>query len=203
MSDEGHNTEAKAEVQNQNNDTVENNSGNTEDLLKRVEMLERTNTRLLEESKGYADKYRSLRDGVEKEKKQKLEQEENWKELLDIEKNKTHDLAQSLETTRKQVLMEKLHYEVAKHAKDAHNVDLVIKAIPRDMISINEEDLSIKGVDDAISFLKEKESYLFDHKKSTGQPSLRPSANSGKLSYGEMTKEEKNDLFRKALEQMG
>lgn len=199
MSDERHDTEANAEVQEKQN-VSENESMNVEDVLKRVEMLERTNQRLLEESKGYADKYRGLRDGVEKEKKQKLEQEENWKELLDIEKNKNHELNEVLMSTRKQVLQERLHTEVAKHARDAHNIDLVIKALPRDMVSIDEETLEIKGVSDAINLLKEKEFYLFDQKKNSGQPNSRPSAVNGKVAYSELSQQEKDELFRKALE---
>lgn len=196
MSEEVHNTEANAEEQ---KGSVSENQPNMDDLMKRMEMLERTNERLLEESKGYKNRYRELRDGVEEEKKKQLEQQENWKELLDIEKNKTHSLQENLHNTKKQVLKEKLHYEVARHAKDAFDVNDVIAALPRDMVNINDETLEVSGVADAVSLLKEKKPYFFEGKKSSGQPSMRPIGSNGKVSYEELSKNEQDELFRKAL----
>lgn len=170
-----------------------------EEMMKRLKMLEETNQRLVEENTINKNKYREMRDSAEQERKKKLTEEENWKELLDIEKNRAQGLEQTLSSMKKQVLREKLHFEVARHAKDAYDIQDVINALPRDSVTIDEDSLKVDGIGKAIQYLKEKKSYLFDTKKSSGQPSSRPSAMTGNLSYDELSKEEKDKMFKDAL----
>ena len=175
------------------------NEFNPDDMIKRMETLEKTNERLLTESKDWKGKYRNLKDGVENEKKQVLQDSENWKELLDIEKNKTHELHENLTGMKKQVLREKLHFEVAKHARDAYDISDVINALPRDVVSINDESLEVQGVSEAVQMLKDKKHWLFDTKKGSGQPSTRPTGSDGRISYEELSKTEKDKLFMESL----
>jgi len=171
-----------------------------EELVKRMEMLERTNERLLEESKGYKDKYRGLRDGVEAEKKQKLEQEENWKELLDIEKNKVSDMSGSLVELKKKVAREKVINKIRDLGANKEYISDVYNNLPKDMLSFDEENLTFDGLDDAIEIVKGKKPLFFEGAKvSTGQPSGRPSAVNGKVGYDELSTKEKDELFVKAL----
>jgi predicted RNase H-like nuclease (RuvC/YqgF family) len=189
---------------NENGESQENaNAVSVEDLSKRLELLERTNDRLLNENKKYKSGYQELKSSIQEEKKAQLVEQENWKELLDIEKKRAHDLESKLQATKKNVLKERLHFEVARHAKDAFDIQDVINAIPKDMISIDEESLSVEGVSDAIMYVKEKKGYLFDNKVKSGQPSGRPSAVTGKVSYDQLSKQEQDELFRKALAEGG
>ena len=198
MSEELHNQDESQEVNEEQKPTEE--QVDVQALLKRVEQLEASKERILEESKQYKNKYRELRNNVETEQKQKLEESENWKELLDIEKNRAHTLNEELASTKKRVLKKELNFQVARYASDAFDVDDVINSLPKDMIEIDQESLSVKGVDTAVSFLKEKKPYLFNTGKKPGMASSRPVSDNGKKDLSQLSKQEQEIEFMKAME---
>ena len=167
-----------------------------ESLVQRLEQLESTNKRILDESKQYKEKYRSLRTEVEGKEQKQLEDNENWKELLDMEKNKTHGLNEQLQQFKKTALKKELEAQVARKAPDAFDVDDVIRSLPKDAISIDEEALTIKGIDEAISTVRESKHYLFKQDKTSGQTAARPA---GQLDKKELSREEKDKEFRDTL----
>jgi oligoendopeptidase F len=171
-------------------------------VMNRLEQLEQTNQRLLEESKQYKNKYRGLRDEVETKEKAKLEESENWKELLDREKNEKMQLADQVRSYKQQTLKQNINFEVARHAPNAFDVNDVITSLPKDMLQMDEETLEVKGIEDAVNLVKEKKPWLFDTKKSTGMASQRPVADNGNVRFEDLSKEEQNELFKKALSQM-
>lgn len=190
----------KPEMENKENVATENKPAIDADaLMKRLEQLESTNQRILDESKTWKSKYQGLKTDVEKKESQKLEESENWKDLLEIEKNKSHELVEQLKHFKKETLRQKIHFEVAKHASDAFDVNDVISNLPRDILSIDEENLAVKGIEESVSFVKEKKPWLFNNKKTHGQPSSRPVGENSRMSYDELSKKEKDDLFIKAL----
>lgn len=140
----------------------------------RMEKMEATNARLLEESQSYKTKYRGLRDNIEKEQTTKLEENENWKELLDVEKNKRSDLETQLRDSRKSILQKELGFKVASLAKDAHNVNDILGALPKDMLAIDEDNHVVNGVDEAVNYVRENKPYLFAKNTSSGMMSGRP-----------------------------
>ena len=83
-------------------------------------------------------------------------------------------MAGSIAKYKKATLKKELHYQVAKHATDAFDVDDVIKSLPKDMLEVDEETLAVKGVDQAVSFVKEKKPYLFDRQVKHGMANARP-----------------------------
>lgn len=193
--------EEKAEVQ----EPVEQKEVNVEALMERLEKVEQTNQRLLNESKTYKEKYQGLRSEVETKEKQKLEESENWKELLEMEKNKKFELEQSYKDLRKKTLREKINFEVARHAKDAHDAGDVISAIfndAKDLVHIDEENLSVSGIKEAVEFVKQRKPYYFDSKKSVGMPSSRPVGEDGRVSFENLSKEEQDKLFVDALSKL-
>jgi len=143
-------------------------------LMERMEKLEATNSRLLEESKANKSKYQGLKSEVEAKEKEQLTDNEQWKELLEIEKNKRSEFETQLKETKKTVLQKELNFKVASSAKDAHDVTDIINALPRDLISIDDENLSINGVDEAVNKVRELKPWLFDTDKKSGQASGRP-----------------------------
>lgn len=170
-----------------------------EALVQRIEQLESTNRRILDESKQYKDRFRSLKSEVESKEKAELEESENWKELLDMEKNKSHELNSKLQDFKRKSLQKEMMLQVAKRVPDAYDVDDIIKTLPRDVLSIDEESLEIKGVDEAVTFIREKKPWMFKQEKSTGQIAGRPSSDKG---VGEPSPEDEKRAFEDALKEM-
>ena len=135
---------------------------NIEALQARLEKLESTNERLLNESKTYKNKYQGLRNDVETKQKTQLEESENWKELLDIEKNRAFELEEKHKSMQKNVLRQKLNFEVARHAKNAFDVDDVINSLDRDSLHIDEENLEVGGIKEAVELVMKSKPHLFN-----------------------------------------
>lgn len=192
MSEEVHNQEVNSEEQRQPEVDVSA-------LMARMEKLEATNNRLLEESKAHKSKYVGLKNEVEEREKASLTENEQWKELLEIEKNKRSEYESQLRETKKSVLQKELNFKVASLAKDAYDVSDIISALPKDMISIDEETLSIGGVEEALNVVRERKPYFFNTSKNSGMASSRPATETGKRNYEELSDAEKNAVFGKAL----
>lgn len=165
-----------------------------ETLMARMQKMEDTNARLLEESKNNKQKYQGLKSEVEEKEKHSLTENEQWKELLEIEKNKRSEIEVALKDTRKSVLQKELNFKVASIAKDAHDVGDIINALPRDLISIDDEALTINGVSEAVNQVRETKPWMFATETKSGMPSARPVMGNVKQ---ELTDEE---VFSKAFE---
>jgi hypothetical protein len=194
MSQELDNTDKTEETAN------ENQEFDAQSLLVRLEKLEGSNNRLLEESKTWKSKYKGLSSDVEAREKAELEKTENWKDLLEIEKNKRSEYEMQLKDTRKTVLQKELEFKVATMASDAIKVTDVINALPRDMLTIDDEGLSISGVEEAVNHVRENNAHYFKSDNKTGMSSARPNGVTGKKTYDEFSNEEKDLAFAKALE---
>jgi hypothetical protein len=131
-------------------------------LMARLEKLENTNERLLNESKQYKTKYQGLRSDVETKQRAQLEESENWKELLEIEKNKAFELETNMKDMKQKVIKSNLTSEVSMYAKDAFNVSDVINNLPKDILEIDDENLRVNGIKDAVEMVRKEKSYLFN-----------------------------------------
>jgi hypothetical protein len=135
-------------------------------LKERVNQLSSTNARLLSESVGYKKKYTNLRDDREKQESQKLEEQENWKALLDKEKESRETLEKSYQELRKETLKKSLGLEVAKYARDAHDIKDIISNLDQESVTIDQENLTFDGLEKAVEDLRKKKGYLFSSKAS-------------------------------------
>lgn len=145
------------------------------DLMKRVEQLESSKNRLLEESKGWKEKYQGLKTNVEKENEQKLTENEQWKELVEIEKNTRFELESKVKDLTTMTMQKDLQYKVASLAKDAHNVDDVVTAISRSgLLEIDKETGTIRGIEEAYNRVREEKPYYFDTAKKSGMSAGKP-----------------------------
>lgn len=191
-----------AELQTEKQETVTETSDiDVKSLMARMEQLEQTNQRILDESKQYKNKYRSLRDEVESKEKQKLEESENWKELLDREKNEKSQLAEMVKTYKSKTLKQNINFEVARLAPNAFDINDVINNLPKDMLQIDEENLSVKGIDAAVNYVKEKKPFLFNTKQASAMVTDRPNADNGQVSFDKLSKQDQDRLFAEALKQ--
>lgn len=173
-----------------------------EALMSRMEKLEQTNARLLDESKSYKEKYRTVVSEVETKEKAKLEEGENWKELLDREKNEKHQIKEQLSKYKKTIAQKDLHFRVASVAKDAFDVTDVISSLPRDLLTLDEESLEFGGVSEAVNFVKEKKPWLFNSGKSAGQTGARPDGNVKHQSLDEKITENPMGMLEECLKDM-
>ena len=67
-----------------------------------------------------------------------------------------------------------LKFRVASIAKDAYDVDDVIRSLPKDLLSIDDETGVINGVEEAFNEVRKNKPYLFDVKKNSGMSNGRP-----------------------------
>lgn len=130
-------------------------------LVAKVSQLTATNQRLLEESKTYKGKYRETKDSVDNAEREMLEKEGKLSELLELERNKAHELKGELETFKRQSMKSSLQVEVSKYAKDAHSLDDIFSTLPKEVINYNEASLQFEGVKDAVERLRQDKPYLF------------------------------------------
>lgn len=179
-------------------ETKQEQKVDVEALMARLEKLETTNSRLLDESKGYKSKYQELRGQVEKNEKEALDGAENWKELLERERDEKHQIQQTLNDHKKSVIKKDLYFQVAKHAPDAFDVNDIITAIPKDQLQIDEENLSVGGVDTLVNELKANKPYLFNNKKTNNMTTDVPPRNNTNT-WESLTDAQKDEEFLKAL----
>ena len=173
-------------------------------LMKRVEQLESSNSRLLDESKTWKEKYQGVKTQKQKEEEAKLTENEQWKELLEIEKNKVHELSSKVKNLTTTTMQRDLQYKVASLARDAYNVDDVVTAISKTgALDIDKDSGSISGVEEAYNRVREEKPYLFNTAKKSGMGSNRPDDMIPKeKSLDEQIEENPNDILASVLKDL-
>lgn len=174
------------------------------DLMKRVEQLESSKNRLLEESKGWKEKYQGLKTNVEKENEQKLTENEQWKELVEIEKNRRFELESKVKDLTTLSMQKDLQYKVAALAKDAYNVDDVVTAVSRSgMLNIDKEAGTITGIEEAYNMVRQEKPYYFDTTKKSGMSAGKPDTMVPKeKTLDEQLEENPNDVLASVLKNL-
>jgi len=144
----------------------------------RLAQLEATNKRLLDESKTYKTKYQSLKDEADKKENEILTAKEDYKKLLEKEREKSQQLEGKLTKVKSKTLHKSLDIEVSRYAPDAHDLELVKQSLPRDVIDAVEQDddYSVTGVKEAIEKLKTEKPFLFKAKSIPGMANGKPAA---------------------------
>lgn len=145
-----------------------------EAIKAQIKKMEDSNARLLEESRGYKSKYQSLKTSVETTEKTKLTENEQWKELNEIKENEIHALNERLKNSEKRALKKDLNFKVAAIAKDAHDVNDIISVLPKELLTIDEENQTISGIDEAINQVRTNKPWLFNTEKKSNMTSQRP-----------------------------
>lgn len=139
-------------------------------LLEEIGQLKSTNDRLLAQSKEHADKWRALRDQSDKKEKLELEEQENWKALLDKEKNDRFELEENFKNLKKNALKKDLDFTVAKLidrplAKGATIEDVIDNVLKTGVVEVAEDESHFLNIEDAYNKVKESKSFLFDSNK--------------------------------------
>ena len=163
--------------------------------------LAETNDRLLKESKSHADKWRSFRDAASADETTKLEEEKNWKALVEKERGEKNTLNERMETLRRRTLKKTLDFEVARYASDANDVTDIINSLPSELISIDEESYTIEGVSDAVNKLREIKPYLFRKTTIPETVTSKPGfiANAPEKTLNDLSMDEKLNALKDSL----
>jgi hypothetical protein len=200
-------TEAKAETTNATDETQANaqaQSKQTEpsmtDLMARLERLESSKERLENESKKWKSRYKELEQDNQSAMQKRLEEEGKYQELLELERQKRTELETQVMQTKKTALQKELRAQVANLAKDAFDIEDVVKNLDHSLIEIDEEKFTINGLNEAVAKVKESKSYLFERPGVPGQMTGRPNNKAPqKKQLHELTKAEKDALLRESL----
>jgi len=178
-------------------DQVEKMQKQLNQFQEQLELAKQSKDRMLEESKSWKSKFQEANAKLEEKETADLESKEEWKELLDKTKNEKFHLENDLKTARKRNLQQKINFEVARYAGNAHDVNDVISALDENLLSVENDD--VLGIEEAVKKLKGEKSYLFDTKR-PGTVTKRP----GDMlpedkSWSQMTETEKDSLFKKSV----
>lgn len=156
--------------------TIEELEKELEDARKAKAEAEATKQRLEEESKKYKTRAQEAESKLSEAEKKKLEEQGNLQELLRKEREERDNLAKRLNETTSTVIREKLRSEVAKVAKDAHDVDMILKVTDhKALLKIDEEGMKIEGINDFVSKVRETHSFLFSKKEMPNTENKKPS----------------------------
>lgn len=146
------------------NPEVEEQKVDVSELIARLERLEGSNKRLLDESKQWKSKYQNVKNEVEERERTVLEQNNDFKGLYEKTLGEVETLKGQLMDVKKSGLETSLKYEVAKHGSDAEDVDILLAAVKtkkKDLLGFDAEVGQWKGVDAAIDELRKSNSGLF------------------------------------------
>lgn len=193
--------DTRAEVQSETIETNETQEVDVQGLQEKLETLQKSYERVLNESKSHAEKYKSLRDKMTNDEQQRLEQSGDLKQLLELEKRKRQEVEQRLTDTRKTALKKSLNFEIAQFANDAHDITDVISNVTKsDLVNYNEDTLQFEGINEAVTMLRENKPYLFRNQNIPSMVTGRPTINTPKekslndMSVEELTKALANTL---------
>jgi len=128
--------------------------------------LEASKNRIIEESSKFKTRAQEAEAKLSESEKLKAEAEGDLQKRLDLEKKERLDLEEKLKLRTKQTLNEKVRSEVAKVAKDAHDIDslLAIKK-HKPLLKLDEEELSVAGIEEFVKAARESHPFMFGKKR--------------------------------------
>ena len=155
--------------------SIEELTKELEDERKAKAEIEASKQRLEEESKKYKTRAQEAESKLTEAEKKKLEESGNLQELLAKGREENSKLAKRLNETTSNVIREKLRSEIAKVAKDAHDVDMILKVTDhKALLKIDEEGMKIEGINDFVGKVRETHSYLFSKKEMPNTENKKP-----------------------------
>jgi hypothetical protein len=145
--------------------TAEELQAELEAEREKIKSLEANKQRLIDESKGFKERAHKAEETLSDAEKAKLESNGELEKLLAKEREEKKKLLETLDNTTSSVLREKLRNEVSKFAKDAHDVDMLLKVTEhKDVLKIDEQNLTIEGAEDFVKKARETHKFMFSKK---------------------------------------
>jgi chromosome segregation ATPase len=167
--------------------TVEELAKELEQLRAEKEAITASKMRVEEENAKYKNKAREFETKLSEAEKKKLEEENNLHELLKREREEKKTIEENFLKLKNVTLREKLKSEVSKVAKDAHDVEDILRVVEaKDCLKIDEDNLVIGGVEDFVTKVRGLKPHMFSKSSMKSNEDSPPKKEDGK---GE-TKEE-------------
>jgi DNA repair exonuclease SbcCD ATPase subunit len=159
-----------------------------EELKKEVERLalekqalENSKKRVEEENAKYKKRAQEVEEKLSEAEKKKLEEQGNLQELLRKEREEKDKLIEKYTGLKAGTLKEKLKAEVAKIAKDAHNVEDILRVTEaKSLLKLDEDNLLIDGVEDFVTKVRELRPHFFSKTSVKAGEDNPPNKESGK-----------------------
>jgi hypothetical protein len=170
-----------------------------------MERLEKSNQRLLDESKTWKARYQSIKSESEEKQTQQMQEANDFKGLYEKTLEKAKSLEEAVKLEKKTALENTLKYEVAKNAKDAEDTDLLLAAIKlkkKDLLGYDSDNGLWKGVDLAIDELRVSNPGLFVKDKPTMINGRPQSAVSKEKTMDELIMENPNSVLNSVLSEL-
>lgn len=167
-------------------------------LVERLDQLEATNKRLLEESKVNKQKAKDYRSQIEAREEDDLRESKNFEELLAVKENRNKELESRLQDLELKTKTKSLQIEVSRHATNAHDMNDVFNNLPKDKIAYNESTGAFEGVDEAVRMIKESKPWLFKSESIPSMASSKPEAKQEK-SFEDKVAENPDAALRELL----
>ena len=128
--------------------------------------LEASKKRLEDENAKIKTRAQDAEGKLSDAEKAKLEAKGDTQALLDKERAEKVELQDKIKSSNKTALREKLRTEVSKHAKDAHDIDMIIKVTEhKDLLKLDEEALTVEGVKEYVEKVRETHGFMFSKKR--------------------------------------
>jgi len=149
------------------------------EVLKRIEQLESTNNRLLDQSKKWKDQAADFKSKFDEAERLKVESSGDAKAQVDYERKQREKVLEDYKKLREKTLDQSIRSAVTKYAKDAHNHDDIINRREfRDSVKtgIDPENMTVNEdvIKDAVNLVLEKYPYLNKNTQQVGVDSTKP-----------------------------
>jgi len=150
-----------------------------EKLRAENEKINKSYERVVNESTTYKNRAQTAESKLSEFEKNKAKESGDLKKQLELEQQSHLKTKTSLKTIQTKALESNLKAEALKFAKDAHDIDTVLNIDKhRNLLKINEENLTVEGVEDFVKAVRKSHNFLFsktkmpptENKKSNNEP---------------------------------
>ena len=177
------------------------------EVMKRLEQLQGSYDRVLEESKQHKNKSQEYRSKLEEAEKKKIDESGDVTKQLEYEKKTRAEKEAENKELKNSILSQKVREAVSKYAPNIHDLDdflnqptfshILKSGIDKEKLSIDEN-----AVKDYVNKVSEAKPWLKKHTQSAGVDSTRPNS-SGTIKspneIGEVKKGEHKEHLKNAL----
>ena len=145
-------------------------------LLERVNTLEASKERILEESKGFKAKFQEATGKLESITNKQLEDAGNFEQLLGDERKTSAQLRTDLASSKKNILMGNIRSALTTKAGNVYDVEDLLRSPEAKGISYDEDTMELdhESIDMVVATLREKKPYLFNGRKIASQAAGSP-----------------------------
>lgn len=161
--------------------TAEELTAELEALRAEKENLLSSKRRVEEENNKYKKRAQEVESKLSDAEKKKLEEENKLHDLIKIEREEKSNILEKYQGLKSKTLRATLKSEVSSYAKDAIDVEDILRVVEaKDALKIDEDNLVIDGVEDFVTKVRELKPHYFTKKKLDSNEDNLPNKENGK-----------------------